>query len=269
MYKLAVFGNPIEHSLSPTIHAMFAQQTGVNVKYTKELAPIDAFTQTANNFIQQGGLGFNITVPFKIDAFNFATQRTRNAQTAGAVNTIKVEGNTRIGENTDGVGLVNDLTKNLGIDLRDKVILILGSGGATRGILLPLLEQNPTRVMIANRTASKATTLANDFSEYGKTCGFGLEKIKSKPVDIIINATSASLDGKMLTIPNGVANGAICYDLMYGKITPFMTWAKVNNASMVIDGLGMLVEQAAAAFEFWTGKQPNTRSIIDTIRARS
>ncbi|SFV87333.1 Shikimate 5-dehydrogenase I alpha [hydrothermal vent metagenome] len=269
MYKLAVFGNPIEHSLSPIIHTMFAQQTGVEVEYTKELAPIDAFVQSANDFIEQGGVGFNITVPFKINAFDFATQHTLNAQTAGAVNTIKVIGDsdTRIGENTDGIGLTNDLTKNLGIDLQNKIILILGSGGATRGILLPLLEQKPKRLMIANRTASKAIALANDFAKYGKTCGFGLEKVKSKSVDVIINATSASLDGKMLDIPAGVADGAICYDLMYGKITPFMDWAQTNNASRVVDGLGMLVEQAAAAFEFWTGKRPNTKPVIKIIRS--
>ncbi|WP_369178212.1 shikimate dehydrogenase [Candidatus Thiodubiliella endoseptemdiera] len=265
MYKLAVFGNPIEHSLSPTIHTLFAQQVGVKVQYTKELAPIDAFTESAANFIQKGGIGFNITIPFKIDAFNFATQHTLNAQTAGAVNTIKVDGNMIIGENTDGTGLVNDLTKNLGIDLSDKTVLILGSGGATRGILLPLLQQNPARTMVANRTASKAIALANDFAKYGKTCGFGLEKVKSERVDVIINATSASLSGKMLDIPNSVANGAICYDLMYGKATPFMQWAKKNNASKVVNGLGMLVEQAAAAFEFWTGKQPNAQAVIKAL----
>lgn len=265
MHKLAVFGNPIEHSLSPTIHAMFAQQTGVEIEYTKKLAPIDAFTQSANDFVDQGGMGFNITVPFKIDAFKLSTQHTLNAQTAAAVNTIKVDGNTLIGENTDGIGLVNDLTKNLGIHLESKTVLILGAGGATRGILLPLLKQCPKQLMIANRTASKAIALANDFSKYGKTCGFGLEKIKPEPVDVIINATSASLNGKMPNIPTGVVNGAICYDLMYGKITPFMHWAQENNALKVVDGLGMLVEQAAAAFAFWTGKQPDTQVVIKKL----
>lgn len=266
MHKLAVFGNPIEHSLSPTIHALFAQQTSVDIEYTKQLAPIDAFTQSANDFIEQGGVGFNITVPFKIDAFKLATQHTLNAQTAGAVNTIKVDGNTLIGENTDGTGLVNDLTKNLSIDLHNKTVLILGAGGATRGILLPLLAQQPKRVMIANRTASKAIKLANDFSNYGKICGFGLEKIKSEPVDVIINATSASLNGEMPNIPTGVANGAICYDLMYGKTTAFMQWAQENNATKIVDGLGMLVEQAAAAFEFWTGEQPDTQAVIKKLK---
>jgi shikimate dehydrogenase len=201
--KLAVFGNPIEHSLSPSIHTLFAQQTGVQIEYDKILAPVDAFVATAQNFINQGGKGFNITVPFKIDAFNLATKHSINAQTAGAVNTIKVDGDTLIGENTDGIGLLHDLTKNLGIDLQNKIVLILGAGGATRGILLPLLQQQPARVMIANRTASKAIQLAKDFEPYGKTCGFGLEKIKNDPVDIIINATSASLDQQMPSIVAG------------------------------------------------------------------
>jgi shikimate dehydrogenase len=264
--KLAVFGNPIEHSLSPSIHTLFAQQTGVQIEYDKILAPVDAFVATAQNFINQGGKGFNITVPFKIDAFNLATKHSINAQTAGAVNTIKVDGDTLIGENTDGIGLLHDLTKNLDIDLQNKIVLILGAGGATRGILLPLLQQQPARVMIANRTASKAIQLAKDFEPYGKTCGFGLEKIKNDPVDIIINATSASLDQQMPSIVAGVANNAICYDLMYGKQTPFMDWAQNNNASMVVDGLGMLVEQAASAFEFWTGKQPDTQAVIRSLK---
>ncbi len=266
MSRYGVFGNPIEHSLSPVIHTQFAKQTGLDIQYDKVLAPINDFAHSAKSFIGQGAKGFNITVPFKIDAFNLATQLTLNAQTAGAVNTIKVNGSELIGENTDGTGLVNDLTKNLGIDLDNKTILVLGAGGATRGILLPLLKQAPKRLMIANRTASKAEQLALDFSSYGKTCGFGLEKIKGTPVDVIINATSASLDGKMPTIANGVANDAICYDLMYGTQTPFMSWAKANNAKMIVDGLGMLVEQAAAAFEFWTSKQPNTQEVIKNLR---
>ncbi|HIM58754.1 MAG TPA: shikimate dehydrogenase [Gammaproteobacteria bacterium] len=261
-----VFGNPIEHSLSPIIHTQFAQQTGCAIKYDKFLAPIDDFSNSTKAFINQGGKGFNITVPFKIEAFNLATELTLNAQTAGAVNTIKVKGNQLIGENTDGIGLVNDLTKNLGINLNNKTILILGAGGATRGILLPLLNQQPKRLMIANRTASKAKQLALDFCSHGKTCGFGLDKVKNDPVDIVINATSASLNGKMPTIANGVANGAICYDLMYGTQTPFMDWAQTNHAHKVVDGLGMLVEQAAAAFEFWTGKQPNTQIVIKNLR---
>lgn len=266
MNRYAVFGNPIEHSVSPSIHAQFAQQTGLNICYEKILSPINGFTQSVQSFINQGGRGFNITMPFKIDAFNLATELTLNAQSAGSVNTIKVNDNILIGENTDGIGLVNDLTKNLNISLHNKTVLILGAGGAARGILLPLLKQQTKRLMIANRTSSKAIQLAKDFSKYGKTCGFGLNKVKDDPIDVIINATSASLDGKMLDITHGVANGAICYDLMYGKQTPFMDWAYANNASIVVDGLGMLVEQASVAFEFWTNKQPNTQEVIKNLR---
>ena len=267
MYKLAVFGNPIEHSLSPDIHAQFAQQTGVEVDYQKILAPVNDFSQFAKAFIHKGANGFNVTVPFKLDAFNFSTELTLNAKTAGAVNTIKIQDSKIIGENTDGIGLVNDLTNHLNIELENKVILILGAGGATQGILLPILSKNPKRVMIANRTASKAEKLARDFSKYGKTCGFGLDKIKDDPVDIIINATSASLAGKMPDIASGCANHAICYDLMYGQQTPFMDWAKANNAAVIADGLGMLVEQAASSFEFWTGAKPDTHAVIKNLRS--
>ena len=266
MDKYAVFGNPIEHSLSPVIHALFAKQTGVDLHYDKRLAPVDDFASSAKAFIAEGAKGFNVTVPFKLDAFELATEHTEHAKTAGAVNTIKIEGDRIIGHNTDGIGLVNDLVNNLAIDLAGKIILILGAGGATQGILLPLLAQNPRRVMIANRTAAKAEQLKHDFAQYGKTCGFGLEKIKDNPVDVIINATSASLDGTMPNIASGCANGAICYDLMYGKQTPFIEWARENQAAQVVDGLGMLVEQAAAAFEFWTGKQPDTQSVIESLR---
>lgn len=262
----AVFGNPIAHSLSPAIHTQFARQTGCDIDYQKILAPIDGFAKCAKTFINQGAKGFNITLPFKIDAFNLATELTPNAQIAGAVNTIKIDGKTLIGNNTDGVGLVNDLNKNLNISIGDKTVLVLGAGGAARGILLPLLMQQPKRLMIANRTASKAIQLAQDFANHGKTCGFGLEKIKNDPVDVIINATSAALDGQMPNIANGVANNATCYDLMYGKPTPFMDWAKANDAKIVIDGLGMLVEQAASAFAFWTGKTPNTKVVITSLR---
>ncbi len=266
MKRYAVFGNPIEHSLSPNIHAQFAEQMGIDISYEKILAPIDEFATTADAFINQGGSGFNITVPFKLDAFKFANQHTAYAKTAGAVNTVKINGSDILGENTDGVGLVRDLTQNLNVDLTNKTILILGAGGATRGVLLPLLEHNPKRLMIANRTTSKAVQLCKDFSKYGNTCGFGLEKVKDAPVDIIINATSASLNNQMPDIANGCANDAICYDLMYGKQSPFMDWAKANSASAISDGLGMLVEQAGASFELWTGKKPNTQAVLQTLR---
>ncbi len=265
--KLGVFGNPIKHSISPDIHQAFAKQFNLSITYTKELVDLAGFTQHLLQFIKSGGIGCNVTVPFKEIAHQNCQQLTINAELAGAVNTIKVlESAELLGENTDGNGLVKDLTKNLGIDLTNKVMLILGAGGATRGILYPLLQQNPVRIMIANRTASKAKSLATEFAKYGKTCGFGLEKIKDAPVDIIINATSASLDNAMPNIANGVANHAICYDLMYGKQTPFMIWAKQNKALEVVDGLGMLVEQAALSFEFWLKHKPDTQAVIKQFK---
>ena len=266
MNKYAVIGNPVDHSLSPTIHAQFAKQIGLSMSYKKILAPLDGFSVAAKNFISSGALGFNITVPFKVEAFDLADEYTLNAKTAGAVNTIKVENGTLYGENTDGIGLVNDLCNNLQQSIKGKDILILGAGGATQGILLPLLECQPERILVANRTKTKSLKLAKNFSEYGKVCGFGLDQIKAKPVDIIINATSASLDGKMPEIAPGVAAGALCYDLMYGKQTPFMLWARENSALAVTDGLGMLVEQAASAFAFWHGKTPKTKEVLKSLR---
>jgi len=266
MNKYAVIGNPIDHSLSPAIHAQFAKQIGLSVSYEKIQAPLDGFTVAAKNFINSGALGFNITVPFKVEAYDLVDEYTLNAKTAGAVNTIKVENGSLYGENTDGIGLVNDLCNNLQQSIKGKEILIIGAGGATQGILLPLLECHPDRILVANRTKARSLKLASNFSEYGKVCGFGLDQIKAKPVDIIINATSASLDGKIPEIPPGVATGALCYDLMYGKQTPFMKWAMKNSALSVTDGLGMLVEQAASAFAFWHGKTPETKEILKSLR---
>ena len=268
MSKYAVIGNPIDHSLSPVIHAQFAKQVGLSITYEKILSPIDEFASNIERFIDSGGLGFNITLPFKIKAYELSDDCTINAKTSGAVNTIKVEGNTLIGENTDGIGLVNDLCNNLNQSLKGKEILIIGAGGATQGILKPLLDCGPEKILLANRTKEKSLKLANHFAKYGKVCGFGLDQIKKKSVDIIINATSASIDGEIPVIANGVAEGALCYDLMYGMETPFMKWAQTNSALQVTDGLGMLVEQAASSFYFWHGKTPETQPVINSIRAK-
>ena len=266
MNKYAVIGNPIHHSLSPTIHAQFAKQIGLSISYEKILAPLDGFTVTVKNFVSAGALGFNITVPFKVEAYDLVDEYTLNAKTSGAVNTIKVKNSTLYGENTDGIGLINDLCNNLQQLIKGKDILILGAGGTTQGILLPLLECQPERILVANRTKVKSLKLASKYSKYGKVCGFGLDQIKAKPVDIIINATRASLDGKMPEIPSGVSAGALCYDLMYGRQTPFMQWARENSALEVTDGLGMLVEQAASAFAFWHGIIPETKQVIKSLR---
>ncbi|MBT5407469.1 MAG: shikimate dehydrogenase, partial [Gammaproteobacteria bacterium] len=185
----------------------------------------------------------------------------------GAVNAIKIDNNILIGENTDGDGLVNDFSNNLNQSLKGKEILIIGAGGATQGILKPILDCNPEKILLANRTKEKSLKLASKFLQYGKVCGFGLDQIKSKPVDIVINATSASIDGNIPNIPKGVVEGALCYDLMYGKETPFMNWANENSARKVSDGLGMLVEQAALSFSFWLGKNPQTKPVIELVRA--
>jgi len=266
MNKYAVIGNPIHHSLSPTIHAQFAKQVGLSMSYEKILASLDGFTLAVNNFVSSGALGFNVTVPFKVEAYDLVDEHTINAKTAGAVNTIKVENGTLYGENTDGIGLVNDLFNNLQQTIKGKDILILGAGGATQGILLPLLECQPERILVSNRTKTKSLKLAKKYSEYGNICGFGLDQLKAKPVDIIINATSASLDNKMPDIPPGVVVDALCYDLVYGRKTPFMKWATENSALKVIDGLGMLVEQAASAFAFWHGITPDTKKVIKSLR---
>ena len=266
MNKYAVIGNPIHHSLSPTIHAQFSKQIGLSMSYEQILAPLNGFNVAAKSFISSGALGFNITVPFKVEAYDLADEHTLNAKTAGAVNTIKVENGSLYGENTDGIGLVNDLSNNLQQAIKGKDILILGAGGATQGILLPLIECLPERILVANRTKARSLKLANSYSEHGKVCGFGLDQIKAKPVDIIINATSASLNEKMPEIPSGVAAGALCYDLMYGRETPFMQWARKNSALEVTDGLGMLVEQAARAFAFWHSMTPDTKEVIKSLR---
>jgi|TARA_B110000483_G_scaffold28653_1_gene34726 shikimate dehydrogenase len=268
MNKYAVIGNPINHSISPMIHAQFSKEFGLSISYEKILAPIDEFQNTVKKFIDSDGLGFNITLPFKIQAHHLSKDLTPNAKAAGAVNTIKIDGTTLIGENTDGVGLVNDLLNNLKQPLRDKEILIIGAGGATQGILKPILDCNPAKILLANRTKEKSLRLASKFLKYGKVCGFGLDQIKAKPVDIVINATSASIDGNIPHIPQGVVEGALCYDLMYGIETPFMKWANEHSARKVSDGLGMLVEQAALSFSFWLGKSPQTNPVIDSIRAK-
>ena len=268
MKKYAVIGNPVHHSLSPMIHAQFAEQFGLSISYEKILSPLGDFAKDSMNFIASGGLGFNITLPYKVNAYEFCSKLTLNAEAAGAVNTIKVERNEIIGDNTDGIGLVNDFKNNLQQSFEGKEVLIIGAGGATQGILKPILDCNPEKILLANRTKEKSLKLSQKFSKYGKVCGFGLDQIKAKSVDIVINATSASLDGKMPEITGGVAQGAFCYDLMYGVETPFMKWANKNSASKVSDGLGMLVEQAASSFTFWHSKTPDTKEVIKLIRAK-
>lgn len=267
--RYAVFGNPIAHSKSPQIHTLFAEQTNQSLIYTAELAEIGQFEQALKNFIANGGKGLNVTVPFKEDAWSCATQRSDRAQRAGAVNTLIVqEDGTLFGDTTDGVGLVRDLMKNHGVVIKDKHILLIGAGGAVRGVLQALLEQQPASLLIANRTKQKAVQLADDFSDLGTITGCGLNEIGNPRFDIIINGTSASLQGDLPAITETIFKSDSCsYDMMYAaQATPFMRWSSKNGAAQVLDGLGMLVEQAAESFFIWRGVKPETPPVIKQLR---
>jgi shikimate dehydrogenase len=281
----AVVGNPIAHSKSPRIHAEFARQTGQDLDYVALLAPLDGFASVATNFRAEGGKGVNVTVPFKEEAFRLATRLTERAEAARAANTLKFEADSILGDNTDGAGLVNDLTRNLGIELAGKRILLMGAGGAARGVILPLLGQNPAELFIANRTPAKATELAAGFCSLDAAKrnpgapasrippatvsglkGGGYEDLVGRQFDLVINATSASLAGDLPPLPEDVfALGALAYDMMYGRDTPFLSFARGKGARAA-DGLGMLVEQAAEAFLLWRGVRPETAPVIRMLR---
>ena len=262
----AVFGNPIAHSKSPAIHAAFARQTGQAMDYTALLAPLEGFREAVRAFQAKGGAGANITVPFKEQAFELADQRTARAEAAGAVNTFKFQDGGILGDNTDGVGLVNDLVRNLGLSLNGKGILLMGAGGAARGVVRPLLEEGPAGVFIVNRTAAKAEELAHRFPGFPHLAGGGFEQLVGHRFDVVINATAASLAGELPPLPQEVfAPGAWAYDMMYGRETPFMAFARAQGAH-VADGLGMLVEQAAEAFFLWRGVRPETAPVIRQMR---
>lgn len=265
----AVMGNPIAHSKSPRIHAAFASQTQQELDYTAILVELGELKSAIDDFRQQGGHGLNITVPFKTDAFALADQHSERALKAEAANTLVLnQDGTIFADNTDGVGLVRDLTHNHGLSLQGKHILVLGAGGAVQGVLLPLLMENPQRLVIANRTAEKAVALANKFSEAGNVSGGGFEALAGEQFDLIINGTAASLKGEVPAIPNDVlANDGVCYDMMYSnEPTAFVRWGLEHAASQSLDGLGMLVEQAAESFRLWRGVQPDTTPVIRLLR---
>ncbi|MDS1308966.1 MULTISPECIES: shikimate dehydrogenase [Marinobacter] len=267
----AVVGHPINHSKSPRIHSLFAKQTGEPVEYTAIQAPLDGFANTVRQFFESGGKGLNVTVPFKEQAWELADQRTARAEKAGAANTLYQNSEGRlVADNTDGQGLVQDLTVNHGIQLKGANILVLGAGGAVRGVLGPLLAQKPASMTIANRTVAKAEALATLFAEdAGATilsaCGF---EAPDQPFDVIINGTSASLQGDLPPVrTNVITAGTVVYDMMYSlQTTTFNQWALDNGAVRVFDGLGMLIEQAAESFRVWRGVQPDTASVIDVLR---
>lgn len=268
MDRYVVFGNPIGHSKSPMIHQLFAQQTGEQLEYRTLLAPLDDFAGCARAFFQEGR-GANVTVPFKEDAYRLADSLSARAQRAGAVNTLsKLADGSLLGDNTDGAGLVRDLTVNAGFSLTGKRILLLGAGGAVRGALEPLLAEKPASLIIANRTVDKAELLAESFSDLGPVSASGFDWLRES-VDVIINATSASLTGDVPPIAASLIEPGktLCYDMMYGKEpTAFCLWASEHGAALSMDGLGMLAEQAAEAFYLWRDVRPDTAPVLAELR---
>jgi shikimate dehydrogenase len=261
----AVFGNPIAHSKSPMIHTAFAKQTGQHLIYRAEYVPLDGFVQQVGDFFKKGGKGLNITVPFKLEAFALAKSRTERAEIAGAINTLWIgKCGTLTGDNTDGVGLLRDIVINQHFDFQGKKILILGAGGAVRGILAPLLSAQPQQIIIANRTLSKAAELAAFAPKTMQSCGFS--DLEGETFDLIINGVSSGLHGEMPSLPEKLLkNNGLAYDMVYGnQATPFMKWAEAQQCKAV-DGVGMLVEQAAEAFFIWRGIRPETIPVIKLI----
>ena len=272
--RYAVFGNPIAHSKSPRIHALFARQTQQDMSYEALLAPVDGFAAAIQAFAATGGCGANVTVPFKEEAFRLATRLTERAAAAGAVNTLAfaAHGGEIVGDNTDGAGLGRDLKANLGCDVSGRRVLLLGAGGAARGVILPLLREGPAELFIANRTAEKAARLAMEFAQRAadgapKPEGGGFEELSGRRFDLVINATSAGLAAAELPLPVGVfAPGCVAYEMLYGRDTPFMAQARRLGAARVADGLGMLVEQAAEAFFVWRQVRPTTGPVLLALR---
>lgn len=265
MDRYAVIGNPIEHSKSPQIHAAFARQTGQDIDYGRILAPLGGFHDAVDQFRREGGRGLNVTVPFKEDAYACANQLTQRAQLAGAVNTLNfLPDGTVFGDTTDGAGLVRDITANLGVVLRGKRILLMGAGGAARGVIQPLLDEQPDALVVANRSVGKALALREPFPQIQAG---GYAELAGRSFDIVINATASSLNNDLPPLPTGIfALGALAYDMMYGRETPFMQFAREQGAVLVADGLGMLVEQAAEAFFIWRGVRPQTAPVIAHLR---
>ena len=268
MERYAVMGNPIAHSKSPRIHTLFAQQTRQDLEYTAILVELDGFEDAVAGFLADGGKGLNITVPFKEAAWALAQKRSPRAERAGAVNTLLLDQSGRhFGDNTDGAGLVRDLVSNHGAVLQDRRLLLVGAGGAARGVIQPLLNENPALLVIANRTADKAIELARSFCELGRIEGCGLDDLEGHSFDIIINATAASLAGEVPALPVSIVTADCwCYDMMYGdQPTAFMEWARAQGAARTLDGLGMLVEQAAESFRLWRDCEPETAPVIEAL----
>lgn len=265
--RYAVIGNPIGFSKSPYIHSTFAQATGQDIDYTAIEGPLGGFAAAVDAFRAAGGKGLNITAPFKLDAFAYATERSERAQLAGAANAMKFEGARVLAENFDGVGLVRDVTHNLNTPLKGKRVLLLGAGGAARGALLPFLEQAPAELVIANRSVDKALELAKIGAAKGSVRGCAYTELVGHTFDVVFNATSASLRAELPPVPASVfANCGLAYELAYGKgLTPFLRLAQNAGVKQLADGVGMLAEQAAEAFVWWRGVRPDTRAVIEKL----
>jgi shikimate dehydrogenase len=269
MDQYRVYGNPIKQSRSPFIHQYFAKETEQQLNYQSELVAVDGFDKKIRKFISEQGKGANITVPFKEQALAICDQLSERARLAGAVNTLSFIDGQILGDNTDGLGLVQDLQRN-NVKLKNSRILLLGAGGAAKGVILPLLECHPQMIVVANRTVSKAESICKQFNvdknnSKLKACGF--DDVVND-FDIIINATSASLSGQVPSIPAQIISAdVVCYDMVYGReLTPFLMWAKEQGSDHLIDGLGMLVGQAAESFAIWREVKPEVESVIASLR---
>jgi len=268
--RYCVLGNPVAHSRSPAIHAAFARQCAEDISYQAILAPLDDFAGSVRDFVAAGGKGANVTVPFKEEAFRLCDQLSERAATAGAVNTLTFAAGSILGDNTDGAGLVRDIATNLVFPLAGRDILLLGAGGAARGVVGPLLAAAPSSLAIANRSADKAVALARAFAGKVAVDAGNFADFAGRRFDLVINATSASLAGESLPLPAGLfAPGSLAYDMMYGKgETPFLARARAQGAARQADGLGMLVEQAAEAFLVWRGVRPDSGPVLAALRAQ-
>jgi shikimate dehydrogenase len=265
--KYAVIGNPIAHSKSPLIHEMFAGQTGQDISYEAILAPLDGFAATVERLRKEGYKGCNVTVPFKFEAFKLATELSDRARSAQAVNTLSFDTDVIHGDNTDGAGLVSDIQTNLNFSLKDRRVLLMGAGGAAYGVAWPLFDTG-VNLTVVNRTVDKAAQMIKAFVNVQAEVFIQLyEELEFREFDVVINATSTGLSDEMPPIPPNIfAPGALAYDMMYGRETPFMKFAREHGAAVVSDGLGMLVEQAAEAFYIWRGVRPETAPVIAALR---
>jgi shikimate dehydrogenase len=270
--QYGVIGHPVAHSWSPFIHGMFARQTGEHLVYRLHDVTAEHFRNYVLEFFSRGGSGLNVTVPHKVAAAELANELTPRAERAGAVNTLMLKRDNRLlGDNTDGAGLVHDLRDNLSLELGNRRVLIAGAGGATRGVVAPLLMLRPAELVVANRTAERAEAFAASFLDLGTVRGCGFEELGEQPYDLVINATSASLSGEVPAIPANVLRPeTVCYDMAYGRTeTAFLKWAREHGCTRAFQGWGMLVEQAAESFHLWRGVRPQTAPVLAALRERT